>query len=262
MLAPIYTAANTKFAYQLRWGITVHWVTPIEESVWLDAVTTALEADEIRLLSWRWLNESSCQMVVSTQPDLAPQAIIQRVKGRMQYAVRDRAPKALRPHYALRSFGTQERDVIEHYVAGQTGHHQMASERSQRIFEALRYVDPQSDLSVAQKTSHGDYWYNLHVVVVNAQRWCDVNESRLERIQQVLLQSGLKKRWRISRLSILADHLHATVGCPLEFSPESIVLSMMNNIAWVHEMKPILPFSAFVATFGEYDHRAIQGTRP
>ncbi|MFO0087757.1 MAG: hypothetical protein ACK52L_17970 [Pirellula sp.] len=256
---PIYLLENTKFAFQLRWGITVFWATPIDESLWIDKLRSTLEADNIRILSWRRLASEATQFVVSTTPTSSPSFIIHRLKGRLHYATKSYASKALRSHYAIRSFGTQEREIVENYIQGQTNHHRMATTKAQSIFEALRYQDDSIDLARERTTSHGTYWYNLHVVLVHAERWCDVKQSRLERVQQVLLQSGKNKSWEISRSSILADHLHVALGCGFDESPDSIALSMMNNVAWVYEMKPILQFSSFVGTFGEYDHRVIQG---
>lgn len=258
MLKPIYTCENTAFAYQLRWGITLNWATPVEESIWLDSVSSLLESDHIRILSWRWLTKVSIQFVISTQPNIKPVFIIQRLKGRIQYAVREKVPKAFRSNYALRSFGTQERQIVEGYIAAQPSHHAMPTEKSQQIFEDLRFVDEKVDLSVMQKTTHGVYWYNLHMVIVNSERWRDINEDRLQRVKRVVLRCGVQKHCRISRLSILADHLHLAIGCPIDDSPSAVVLSMMNNIAWVYGMKPVLQYSAFIATFGEYDHRAIE----
>jgi len=37
-----------------------------------------------------------------------------------------------------------------------------------------------------------------------------------------------------------------------------VVLKLMNNLAFVHSMKPVYQFSAYVATFGEYDQRALR----
>jgi len=224
MLQPIYNEENPAFAYQLRWGITLNWAVPVEESIWLDSVSSLLESDQIRILSWRWLTKLSIQFVISTQPNTKPEFIIQRLKGRIQYAVRKIAPKAFRSNYALRSFGTQERRIVEAYVAAQSRHHTMATETSQQIFENLRYVDGKIDLSIMQKTTHGVYWYNLHMVIVNTERWRDINEDRLQRVKRVVLRCGDQKRCRISRLSILADHLHLAVGCSIEYSPSTIVL--------------------------------------
>ncbi len=51
------------------------------------------------------------------------------------------------------------------------------------------------------------------------------------------------------------------MSCGLESSPAEIVLAMMNNVDWVYEMKPVLCYSAFVGTFGEYDQRVVSGLR-
>lgn len=260
MLQPLYTAENIRFAYQLRWGVTVHWTAPVSDTLWLEPARNSLANDNLRILSSRWLTDCSSQFAISSQPNHSPSFIVQRLKGRIQYAAREHCPKALRSHYSLRSFGTQERRIIENYVLNQTNHHKMATPKAQGIFESLRYHDKSIDLAAKQNTTHGVYWYNLHVVLVSVGRWCDVNEERLARVKRVLLASADQQNWRISTLSILADHLHATIGCPLDISPETVALSMMNNIAWVYDMKPILQHSAFIATFGEYDQRAIRQT--
>ena len=259
-IEPIYTPDNCKFAYQLRWGVTLFLREFVSESLWLPSLSQALESDEIRILSHRSLDSESVQFSLSSKPAHSPAFLIQRLKGRLQYAVRDQFPKALRPHYSVRSFGTQERAIVEAYIAKQPSKHRMAAERTQMIFEDLLFVDSNIDLSAMQKTSHGDYWYNLHVVLVNEDRWCDVRRDRLLETERVILRWSKSKSLRLSRCAILADHLHLAVGCPMELSPEAIVLSLMNNVAWVHEMKPVLCFSAFVGTFGEYDQRAVVGT--
>lgn len=260
-LAPIYTPDNCRFAYQLRWGVTIHWLQPISESVWLDALKLALEKDEIRILSWRWRNEQSTQFALSTLPTASPQFIAQRLKGRLHYAVRDVIPKALQPHFAIRSFGTQQREVIEAFIAKQPTKHRMAAERTQEIFEELVFVDSRVDLSQERNTKHASYWYNLHLVFVHEGRWRDVDADRLKCTQSVVLRCATKRGGRVSRCSILADHLHVSLGCELDCVPEEIALAMMNNIAWVYGMKPVLPYSAFVGTFGEYDQRSVKGDR-
>ena len=37
-----------------------------------------------------------------------------------------------------------------------------------------------------------------------------------------------------------------------------MAISLMNNIAYVYEMKPILKFSYYVGTFGGYDRGAVR----
>ncbi len=173
--------------------------------------------------------------------------------------MREHEPKALRPHYAIRSFGTQEREVIEAYIAKQPQHHPMAAEHSQQVLNELMYVDPLMDLTIKQTTNHGDYWYNLHLVLVNEGRWRNVDRDKLAEVRNMTVMWASTKKLRLSRCALLADHMHLAVGCHMELAPEEIVLSLMNNVAWVYGMRPVLSFSAFVGTFGEYDQRAIMG---
>ncbi len=259
-IQPLYTPLNCKFAFQLRWGVTVHWRERVDVSVWLEPLQDSLLKDEIKILSCRQPTELMTQFALSTLPSHSPLFIIQRLKGRLQYAVREQCPKALRPHYAIRSFGTQEREVIEAYIAKQPTKHPMATERAQQIFEDLLYCDPTVDLSVARSTAHGTYWHNLHVVLVHEDRWRDVHIERLKKMHEIILKTAAKHECRISRFAILADHLHVAMSCSLESSPEEIVLAMMNNVAWVYGMKPVLCYSTFMGTFGEYDQRVVAGS--
>lgn len=257
---PIYTSDNVKFAYQLRWGATIHWHLKINEDVWLEPLCNQLEDDGIRVLSWRWLNESACQFALSTKPNVTPLFISQRLKGRLHHLCKATSPRPLRKHFALRSFGTQDRRVVEGYVAKQCNHHPMACERTTQIFRELRYENCGIDLSESTRSTHGEYWHNLHIVLVNENRWCDVNRERLIRLRNGLVNSCQNKHWQLKHFSVLADHMHLSMGCPIDISPAVAVLSLMNNVAWYHDMKPILMNSAFVCTFGEYDHRSIEGS--
>jgi REP element-mobilizing transposase RayT len=254
-----YTSDNCKFAYQLRWGVTVFWRQCVDPGTWLEPFVSAIEKDEIRLLTWRQMDPLTTQFAVSTTPPLSPQFIVQRVKGRLQYSVRDIAPKALRPHYAIRSVGTQERKVVEAYIAKQPSKHPMASQRSQEVFEELVYIDENVNLAEPQNTIHGTWWYNLHLVLVHVERWRDADRRRLIETQKSIIRLADFQRWRLSRCSILADHLHVAVGCNLDESPESVALAMMNCAANVYGAMPVFSFSAFIGTFGEYDQRAVQG---
>jgi hypothetical protein len=114
------------------------------------------------------------------------------------------------------------------------------------------------DLSQPQFSSHGRYLYNLHLVLVHDGRWVDVDEARLVITRDAFRKAAAKKRYRLSRLAILADHIHATLGCGYVESPEEVALGYLNNLAFVHGMQPIYQFSYFVGTFGEYDLGAVR----
>ncbi len=258
-MEPIYTAENCTFVHPLQWGLTIFWLQSQNRTEWLDALRESLEPDGIRILSHRLLNPETSQFAISTKPHVSPLRIVQRVKGRLQHMVRETQPKPFRRNFAIRSFGSEERSVVEGYVSQQTNLHSYADTRFQAFLESLQIRDSAVDLSQAMKTSHGLYWYNLHVVLVHRERWQCVSSARLIAVRDMILRIGQKKRRRISRAGILPDHIHVATGCGFEDSPQDVALCFLNNLAFVHEMKPVFQFGGFVGTFGEYDNRVVVG---
>jgi len=85
----------------------------------------------------------------------------------------------------------------------------------------------------------------------------EVRKSSLEAIRDMIFRSSDKHGRLVSRLSILADHLHLTVGCNIEESPSEVVVGYMNNLAYALEMKPVFRNGYYVGTIGEYDRGAV-----
>ncbi len=259
-LAPIYTVSNCTFAYQLRWGITLFWKNPPEKSDWIELLSSTLESkDRIRILDHRWASPKQLQFSISTLPDTSPVFVIQKLKGRLVYQLEADDRKLLEPTYAIRSFGSQNREVVEGYVTSQWQHHPMAAERIDKLFRGLSYENPIVDLSKKQKTHQGAYWYNLHIVLVHVERWRDVNQSRLESVLAMVQRVARKHGCRLSKCSILADHLHLAIGCLIQNKPVDVALSFLNNLAFVYDMKAVYKSGAFIGTFGEYDQRSVVG---
>lgn len=256
-LAPLYTAANCTFCCPLQWGLSVFWRTPQCDADWYPELAAALEADGVRLLSHRYAAGGTSQFVVSTKPDVAPTTIAQRVKGRLQYLVRDRAPKALRRNYSLRSFGQVKRSTVEQYVDSQLDHHRMADPRVQERLARYQIHREEVDLSRPRQGSHGIYWYNLHVVLVHCERWREVREDVLGRVQAMIIGACETKGWLLSRAGILADHVHIVLGCSLSVAPLDVGLSFLNNLAYAHGMRPVFQFGGYLGTVGEYDQGAV-----
>jgi len=133
MLEPLYTMANCQPAYQLRWSLALFADQPIPSStVWLESLKTSTERDGVRLLQHR-ANGNVHLFLLSTSPDVAPPMIVKSVKGRLQNAIQELAPKAFRRNFRLTSIGDAKRAAIEAYVAGQLGHHRMADQRVDRM---------------------------------------------------------------------------------------------------------------------------------
>lgn len=256
---PIYTTANVTPAYELRWSLAVFAKKPLPPvESWREPLQVVVEDDGVRILESQFRPPNVWLFLLSTRPTVAPPAIVKSVKGRLQHKIRPTCPDAFRRNFSLTSVGDASRKVVEGYVADQLGHHRMADERVQKRLGEFQLVFPDADLSQPEFSSHGRYLYNLHLVVVNAERWREVRESTLAATRDMFVKAAGKRGHRLSRLSVCADHLHATLGCNIAESPADVALGYMNNLAYAHGMKPVLQDSYYTGTFGEYDMDAVR----
>jgi REP element-mobilizing transposase RayT len=255
--APIYTAENCNPAYQLNWSVTVFWSNPMSTADWLAELRGSTEPDGVRVLEHSFARADISQFLVSTTPAVSPYALVRSVKGRLQYLVRHRWPKAFRHKYGLRSMGSAKREDVENYVRSQTSHHPMADPRVQSRFERYQICNPAVDLSQPRQKGSGVYWYNLHLVFVHTKRFRDVSEESHDAARRMILAVSAKEGYLLSRAGIVADHVHLTVGCPPEQPPAEVALRYMNNIAYSYGMKPSFAFGFYAGTIGEYDLNVI-----
>ena len=253
MPAPLYTADNCTPAYQLDWSYSVFWRSTPTDFSWLDQLRAACEPDHIRLLEHQFDQPNVSKFLISTQPDVAPLHLAQRVKGRLQHLIRHTMPAAFRRNYGLRSVGSTKREKLDHYLQGQLVHHPMADPKVQERLRKYQIHNPDVDLSEPSRTTHALYWYNLHLVLVNDWRGIEIRDSVLQAIHDTILKASKAKGHRLSRGAILADHIHLTMRCKLEESPQDVALSYINNLAYAQGMKAVFKYSYFVGTFGEYD---------
>lgn len=255
---PIYTEKSCSLSCPLQWGVSAFWREDAISDDWLPELTAALAPDGIRLHSHRLAKPQVSQFFVSTKPEVAPVTIVQRLKGRSQHLLRAARPKLWKGNYAIRSIGKVSRAVIENCIADQVGHHRFADPRACERLEKYQICNESLDLSETRSTSHGRYWYNLHLVIVRRDREAEWDQGRLLATRRMIVAAAHAKRHLLSRASILPDHAHILLGCQIEESPLEVVLSYMNNLAYVHGMQPVFQFGAFVGTVGEYTNHAIQ----
>jgi REP element-mobilizing transposase RayT len=253
MNSPLYTADNCNPAYQLDWSYSLFWHSHPPSLDWFPDLKPLCEADHIRLLEHQFKPPNVSQFLVSTQPPVAPQFIAQRVKGRLQHLIKSALPNAFRRNYSLRSIGSTRREKLERYLASQLDHHPMADPRVQAKLPKYQIHHPQIDLSQPQRTSHAIYWYNLHLVFVNEGRWREIDDKRLQSLHDTIEQMSKEKEHLLSRAAIVPDHLHLTLGCKLQESPQEVVFAYMNSLADACEVKPVFRFSYYSGTFSEYD---------
>lgn len=255
---PIYTHDNCRPAYQLRWSLALfanQALPPVES--WRPVLSAAVERDHVRLLDVT-VRDNRLLFLLSTTPAVIPQAIVKSVKGRLQHLWQSEIPQAFRRNFSLASLGDAGRSEIEGYVASQLEHHLMADERVQTLLSSFQVAFPQVDLSEPYFSSHGRYLCNLHLVLVHDGRWCEVREDRLRATRDMFVRAAQSKRHRLSRLALLADHLHATLGFRHDESPQEVALSYLNNLAFAHGMTAMYQHGYYVGTFGEYDMDAVR----
>jgi REP element-mobilizing transposase RayT len=260
---PIYTRDNCTPAYQLRWSLTLFSTVDIPPpNTWHNQLADAVERDGVRLLELQYKPPNSHLFLLSTKPAVRPRDIVKSVKGRLQHELQATIPKAFRRHFSLGSVGNVRREVIERYVADQLGHHRMADDRVQDLLAEFQLTFPGVDLSTPQRSTHGQYVHNLHLAMVHYDRWCEVRRDRLETTRDMVLRVARAKGHRLSRVSLYADHLHVTLGCGYEESPEAVALGYVNNLAYAHGMTELFSRGYYVGTFGEYDMGVIWRDRP
>lgn len=247
----IYTAENTKPAYQLDWSYSLFWHSPPQNADWFDQLQPLTEPDGVRLLQHEFAQPHVSQFLISTQPQVTPQTLVQRVKGRLQNLLGGAKP--FRRNYSLRSIGSTRREKLEQYLANQLDHHPLADPVVADRFRQFQIYQPDVDLSQAQRTAHALYWYNLHVVLVSDWRGAEFRSSVAQKIHDTILAASAVKQHRLSRAAILPDHIHLALGCNLEESPQQVALAYMNNLAYVCGMKRVFKFSFYAGTFSEYD---------
>lgn len=257
-LEPIYKAENIRIAYQLNWSLSVFWRESPFSDDWLLALQSVTETDGVRILEHRFVTSTCSLFLISTLPEVLPQEIPRSVKGRLQYIVRDRWPKAFQRNYDLRSVGSTSREKVEAYVASQLQHHLPENSRLRAELADLQVIRPDVDLSRPRFAAHARYWCNLHLVLVHDWRLRETRPSQWLRVRTMILKASEQKGWLLSRLGLVPDHLHLTFGLPPDAAPQSTALSLMNNIAFTYGMQPVLMKSCFMATFGEYDLGAIE----
>ena len=251
---PIYTPKNCDHpAYQIDWSYCAFWHEPPQDLAWLDELKRLNEKDHIRILQHELSNETTSRFLISTRPQTPPRIIAQRVKGRLQRILRDTNPDAFQRNYSLRSIGSTKREKLDRYLLGQLEHHSMADANVRERLKQYQIYCPDVDLSEPQTSSHGRYWYNLHIVLVNDGRFMEIRDAVLRGLKETIVKAARRKNHRLSRVAIVPDHIHMTLGCNLEEAPEEVVLSYMNNLAYGCGMKPVFRYSYFVGTFSEYD---------
>lgn len=256
---PTYSQENCVPFYKLYWSLSLFWKKePIQSNLWLDNLKPLTEKDGVRILEYRFKDEIVSQFLISSRPEISPSGIIRSVKGRLQYLIRLQIPKAFKGNYSIKSVGSAKLDIAGHYLDSQLEHHQMADSNVQERFEKYHINNKNVDLKSPRYSSHGQFNYNLHLVLINVGRWREIRDAYLTKSLNLIQRTAQKKNHLILKARLLPDHIHVILGCYITESPMDVALAYMNNIAYGHGNVPLFQYNFFVGTTGEYDLGAIR----
>lgn len=259
---PIYTAHNLHPAYQLRYGWT-GWPSQVTfpaqpPSPFLEELSRLWEGDGLRLLEHDW-NPRYISLTCSATPEISPIKVAARLKGRLQHALRMIGkPVKFSRKVSVRSIGHNTRETVEEYIRKQLDREKLADPRYEAMLRRQAINDQSVDLSQPAQTHSGRYWYNLHLVLVVADRQRLGWEKGLDNMPAVFQQIAKKKGYEISSLSVMPDHVHLALRGNLEQAPEDIALAFQNNLAYKLGQCRVWEYNYYVGTFGEYTMRAVR----
>jgi REP element-mobilizing transposase RayT len=225
---------------------------------WLSDLQARTIRDHVHTLDARILSDNVTQFLLSTKPSSSPPDIVKSVKGRLQTILRPVLKVDYRRNFRLTSVGDASIEVAENYVSNQLAHHRSSFATDATKFELLQYEDRSVELSDTINSAHGQYLLALHIVLVHAERFRISDLKFLGTTKDSILRHAAENQHRISRLAILPDHVHFTLGVGYSQSAFEIVLAYLNHVAAAHGGLKLWTDSFYVGTIGPYDMGAVR----
>ena len=256
-LIPLYTLANTKCVHSLHYDWT-GWgsgkaVLPdsIEEAI--EKCRLFWETDGFRLDKWE-IKSDMVQILFAVDPGVVPVFFAQRVKGRLDNALRKLGtPVKFSRKIGFRCLGDNTREIVNNYVKNQVGRSDYIDSRFKDILSAYTAENEQVDLSQPVIVAHGRYWINIHLVIVVEDRKSPITQrENFEKIRKTCFRIAEKKDIGIAYLSIMPDHIHISLKGNPKLSPAEIGVAYLSNLAYVLGNNRCWSNEFYVGTFSEY----------
>ena len=256
-----YRSDNTTAAYSLRWS-WAGWPSTgtfpsLDSNAW-GTLHSLWEKDGIRVLERR-CTDSQWQLTVSSRTNVVPSFIVARLKGRIDHAFRSsKSGFQFSRKVSLRSLGSNTEVEVQDYIANQVQKAGFCDPKfASQLSSFTRKWEP-SDCAEAIVVTSGRYWFQLHLVLVVDHRHSIRDLQFLGRLFEEVQSIALDRRYRLSAVSVMPDHLHIGVRGVVEESPEAIALAFMNETCRSMKINPIWRPSYYVGTVGAYNMNAVR----
>ena len=239
-------------AFHLRYGWMAWPSVGTTLSAPPDYPVAEWEHDGLHLLEHAF-TPHEIRLVVSAGPDLAPVDVARLLKGRLQHAMRKAAvPVNFSRKVALRAIGHNTRVVVERYIRNQLRQTELADSRYRDALQRHSFAQREVDLAQPSETNSGRYWFNLHVVLVTANRF-RMGSEVAGRISTACRLPA------VAKCAVMPDHLHLAVKADPAKSPTHVARSFQELTATATGMLGFWLDTFYVGTFGEY---GMEATRP
>ncbi len=232
---PLYSARTLRVIHALRYDWT-GWPAA-------NATFHAATADIARSVAPAWASDglrlqaahadaAKIQLLFQAAPSVSPMFCCQRVKGRLQHALRGAGlPASFSRKVAFRSLGENTDADVAGYLRKQVAREGCADPRFAADMRQFTVTCPDVALEMPSQSHSGRYWYNLHMVLVVSGRFRVTAPAILGRLRDAALAAAPHCGARVAALSVMPDHVHLALRGDIARSPEAIGLAFQNALA-------------------------------
>ncbi len=258
VLNPIYTENNTKIIHNLFYD-WIGWRS--KELLLPDTINEAIEIcnsfwekDGLYLKKWNY-SKDTIKILFKVNSNIKPTLFSQRIKGRLDHSLRKlETPIKFSRKVAFRCLGENTRDIVNKYVQKQVIKSDYVDARFKKILTDFTVFNDKVDLSQPIMMSHGRYWYNIHLVIVIADRKNPIiKKEKFDIIKKYSFIIANKKECEIAHLAIMPDHIHISLKGNPELSPNDIGFAFLNNLSFVLGYNRCWKNEFYVGSFSEYN---------
>ncbi|GAA4464830.1 hypothetical protein GCM10023156_51740 [Novipirellula rosea] len=262
---PVYSLEQLKPAFHLRYTWT-GWPTSgtkfpsMPTEIFFDPLDSAWKSDSLRRIATVWETDK-IQFTFATVPTVAPTLFVARVKGRLQHELRlSGTPVKFSRKVAFRGIGKNHTREVTNYIHKQVEKDAFIDRRLLEILKQFTVIDRSVALDKPSESNSGRYWYNLHIVLVVANRRRIRLEHEFAKLDRAVQATATKHRYGIAIRAWMPDHLHVALRGPIAESPAEIAYAIMNNTAFAMGQNAIWQPGFYAGTFSEYDVHVVGGS--
>ncbi len=225
--------------------------------LFFEALAATWKTDGLELQSRAWTPEQ-IQMTFQTEPQVAPVFLAGRVKGRLQHAMRQAGmPCDFSRKTSVRSLGDNRSPEVEAYLRKQAVRAELADGRYRATLQAAGFEDAAVDLSAPTETSRGRYWFNLHLVVVTADRFRIGKEDFLAKVRAGVFAWAEETGSRLKAFAPMPDHVHVAARGNPERSPMELAEALWKSLNCAAGCC-LMGENVYAGTFSEYGVGAVR----